>query len=261
MTTAETLISSIKFSHPDAKIEILLLDLSSFESVKKCAANFSRIANRLDLLFLNGGISTTLPALTKEGYESQFGINHVGHAFLTQLLMPTILQTAEQGNDVRILVTSSEAAHKNPPSTGLALDQMKDNAGPLDSPFQRYAHSKLANALFARKLSQMYPSITSVSYHPGQVKTDLFKKATGFNQWIMFFLGPPYLWITGVSPAKGAENGLWAATSNDVRNGAYYEPVGKLADGLKHFTDQKLTDELWEWTNKELERGAEMSAV
>jgi NAD(P)-dependent dehydrogenase (short-subunit alcohol dehydrogenase family) len=232
--------------------------LSSFDSVKQCAADFNQKADRLDILFLNAGISTTAPALTEEGYETQFGINYMGHALLTQLLMPKLLQTVneKQGNDARIMVTSSMAAHFNPPATGLALDQMK-TADPLSSPYQRYAHSKVAKVLFARKLSQIYPSIISVSFNPGQVKTDLFKKAAGINKWVRHYILPPFLWLTGVSAEKGAENGLWAATSKDVRNGAYYEPVGKLKDGFKHFTDQKLTDELWEWTNKELaEHGA-----
>ncbi|KAG9259099.1 uncharacterized protein F5Z01DRAFT_700255 [Emericellopsis atlantica] len=250
--SAETLISSIKQTSPDVNIKILPLDLSSFASVRECAAAFLQQEQRLDLLFLNAGISTTAPALTQDGYESQFGINHMGHALLTQLLMPRLLATKQQGHDVRIAVTSSMAAHMDPPPTGLALNEMKGNADPLASPYQRYAHTKLAAILFARKLAQLYPSIQSVSFNPGQVKTDLFKKATGINKWFMLFVGTPFLWWTGVSVDKGAENGLWVAFTKDAKNGAYYEPVGVLTEDKKFFQDQALTDELWRWTNEEL---------
>lgn len=252
ISSAEMLLSSIKSSFPDARIEIRPLDLSSFASVKQFANNFLREnIEFLDILFLNAGISTTSPALTEEGYESQFGINYLGHALLIQLLMPKLLLTANLGRDVRILVTSSMAVHYGPPSTGLALDQMM-KADSLGSPYQRYAHSKLANILFARKLSQIYPSIQSVSFSPGQVKTDLFKKATGINKWLRKFVVVPFLWLTGVSTEIGAKNGLWVAVSSDLRNGAYYEPVGISRDQQGFLTDQKLIDELWDWTIKEL---------
>ncbi|KPM39274.1 hypothetical protein AK830_g7294 [Neonectria ditissima] len=248
---AEALVSSIKSHFPEVNIEILSLDLSSMDNIFKFGADFLQKAERLDLLFLNAGISSTLPALTDDGYESQFGINHVGHALLTQLLMPKLLETGRRGSQVRIMVTSSMAAHLDPPPTGLLLDDMK-KADALASPYQRYAHSKVAAILFARKLAQMYPSIQSVSFNPGQVKTDLFKKATGINKWVMMFLGMPFMWLTGVSPEKGAENGLWVAFAHDVKNGAYYEPVGVLEQDKKFFTDQELADELWRWTSEEL---------
>ncbi|KAF4990916.1 hypothetical protein FDECE_14208 [Fusarium decemcellulare] len=249
--SAESLISSIKSSHPDANINILPLDLSRIEDIKKCAADFLQQEQRLDLLFLNGGISTTAPALTEEGYESQFGINYVGHALLTQLLLPILLKTKKEGNDVRIMVTSSMAAYYDPPPTGLALDEMR-NADALASPYQRYAHSKIAAILFARKLSQVYPSIQSVSFNPGQVRTDLFWKATSFSIWFRMFVVTPFMWLTGVSADKGAENGLWVASADNVKNGAYYEPVGVLEEEKKFLTDQKLADELWSWTEKRL---------
>ncbi|KAM0559975.1 hypothetical protein ACHAPJ_003929 [Fusarium lateritium] len=251
LLSAEELVSSIKLSTPNVNIKILPLDLSSLEKVKEFASEFLQEAEQLDLLFLNAGISSTAPALTEDGYESQFGINHVGHALLTQLLMPKLLGTSKKGNEVRILVTSSMSAYFDPPPTGLVLGEMR-KADPLASPYQRYAHSKVAAVLFARKLSQIYPTILSVSFNPGQVKTDLFKKASGINQWFMMFVGTPLMWLTGVSPEKGAENGLWAAFADGMKNGANYEPVGVLEENKKFFTDQKLADELWKWTNDEL---------
>ena len=79
ISSAEALVSSIKSSSPNARIEIRPLDLSSFNSVQQFANGFLKEdIEFLDLLFLNAGISTMAPTLTEEGYESQFGINHVG---------------------------------------------------------------------------------------------------------------------------------------------------------------------------------------
>ena len=70
-------VSAIHEQHPDAKIDVLELDLSSFDSVKKCAASFNQRSERLDILFLNAGVASTAPATTKEGYEKQFGGTHI----------------------------------------------------------------------------------------------------------------------------------------------------------------------------------------
>ncbi|KAK2773271.1 hypothetical protein FQN53_004182 [Emmonsiellopsis sp. PD_33] len=253
VSNAEDLVSLIKHSYPDVNVEVVPLDLSSFDSIKKCAAHINQKSHRLDVLFLNAGIAGALPNLTREGYEIHFGVNYVGHALLAQLLMPKLLQTAneKQGKDVRIVMTASKAAHFNPPPAGLVLDQMK-TAHPSISLKERYAHSKLAAILFARKLAQNFPTVISVSIHPGIVKTGIHRKCPAVNKLAIYCFTAPFFWLFGISAEKGARNGLWAATSEDVRNGAYYDPVGKLRDGYKYFTDQKLTDELWEWTNKEL---------
>ncbi|KAH8797943.1 hypothetical protein F5884DRAFT_814169 [Xylogone sp. PMI_703] len=249
--SAKQLVAYIKQSNPDVNIIIIPFELSSFDSIKKCAAEFNEKTDRLDLLFLNAGISSTLPTLTDDGYESQFGINHMGHALLTQLLMPTLLQTAHHGGDPRIMITSSMAVHRDPPPGGLVLNQMKE-PGPLSGPYQRYAHSKLANILFARKLAQAYPAITSTSWDPGQVHTELMGKATGIPRWVLYLIAYPMQWLTAVSAREGAKGGLWTAFGKDLRNGAYYEPVGKLAESYDYICDQNLTDELWDWTEKEL---------
>lgn len=72
-SSGDEVVKAIHQEQPDAKVEVLELDLNSFESVRKCAAEFERRSERLDLLFLNAGISTTKAAMTEEGFESQFG--------------------------------------------------------------------------------------------------------------------------------------------------------------------------------------------
>ena len=249
-------MNSVHEIHPNAHIETLALDLSSFDSIKRCAAEFRQGGQRLDLLFLNAGVAATSPCLTRDGYESQFGINHIGHVLLTQLLLPIMLQTVSTDGDaanVRIMVTSSDASETQSPRQGLVLSEMKTADALGSFTFARYGHSKLANALFARKLAQVFPSITSTSFHPGVVQTGIWSKINGASgiSWLLMAILKPIVRLIGLTPEKGAETGLWCATAEDVENGAYYVPVGKLKKGSKHVTDQKA-DELWEWTNKEL---------
>nr|POE73006.1 short-chain dehydrogenase tic 32, chloroplastic [Quercus suber] len=252
INAAEELVNKTLEKCPEAKIEILELDLNSFESVKKCAATFNEEAKRLDLLFLNAGVAALPPGTSKEGYETQFGINHMGHALLTQLVLPKMLQTVREdpSADVRIMVTASVAAHRFAPPGGIVFNELKNPDLP-SGPMKRYGQSKLANVLFANKLAQLYPSITSTSTHPGTVMSDIWGKATGTKMLITLL--KPLIRLTAVTNEEGAKGQLWAATAKGVKNGGNYEPLGKDSSGQSKFaTDQKLADELWEWTTNEL---------
>lgn len=252
-SSAEATAASIKITHPTATIDIFPLDLNSLASVKTCASQITTKAPRLDYIFLNAGISATSPALTTEGYETQFGINHLAHALFLQLLMPKILatKTLDPTADIRITLTSSIASRNFGPKTGLNLPAMKTPAAEMH-PMARYGHSKLANVLFARKLAQVYPSILSTSHHPGTVKSEIWGKASDARVLVAIF--SPIVALTGTDTDVGAESGLWTvfAERERVRNGGYYEPVAKLVEGpVGKFSDGNA-DELWEWTNREL---------
>lgn len=244
------LIDALATTHPQVEIIFYPMDLSSLESVKKYAGELTNSTDRLDMLFLNSGISTTSPALTEEGYQSQFGINHLGHALLTQLLMPTMLRTRREQKeaDVRVMVTSS-AAHIDVWGKGFDPDNVRD-ANAYGSAITRYGHSKLVNILFARGLAQKYPSIVSTSYHPGVVKTEIWSKDEG-NPWFMALMRP-FVAMFGRSVENGAWTGLFLATQEEVENGAYYEPVGVKKAGSKPSQDQNEAEKLWSWTEKEL---------
>jgi len=106
-------------------------------------------------------------ATTKNGYEIQFGTNHVGHALLTKLLLPTLLKTAkEPGADVRVVAVSS-IGHIGAPSQGIEFGELK---GDMESylTLTRYGQSKLANILFVKELNRRYgdKGITAVAIHP-----------------------------------------------------------------------------------------------
>lgn len=121
---------------PLTEIRFLDLDLSSLNSVRQAAAEFVAQEERLDILFLNAGILHVAPGTTSDGYEVHFGINYLGHALLSRLLIPTLLRTArkESQTDVRIVITSSEG-HLVAPKNGIDFANLKTDCADMVSTF------------------------------------------------------------------------------------------------------------------------------
>ncbi|KAL2858453.1 hypothetical protein BJY01DRAFT_201251 [Aspergillus pseudoustus] len=249
---AATALTSIKAHTPKSvDIKILELDLMSLASIKRAAEKFQSETSRLDLLVLNAGIMSVPAGLTNEGYEIQFGTNHMGHALLAKLLIPVLLKTAElPGSDVRVVVLTSHA-HNYAPKSGIQFDTLKNHAEGMDT-ISRYGQSKLANLLWGRELGRHYPQLTVPLVHPGLVRTNL-ATTMGESSFVMRILW----WITssiiGVDIETGTLNQLWAATSPRVESGQYYVPVGKPKKGSKYAQDAGLGKKLWEWTEGELD--------
>ncbi|KAH7408049.1 hypothetical protein BKA64DRAFT_437756 [Cadophora sp. MPI-SDFR-AT-0126] len=251
---AEAAIKEIQTLVPSAPITYIHCDLTSLSSVQECAREFVSKEDRLDLLFLNAGIMATPAGTTAEGYEIQFGTNHVGHALLTKLLLPTLVKTAaEAGSDVRVISLSS-IGHLYAPWSGISFPDLKtDMRG--SSTWCRYGQSKLANILFAKALQKMYgeKGIKAVAVHPGVVDTELYRTAfSGYLGLGRLLNKGKRLVYTGVE--KGALNQIWAGVGKgeDVRGGEYYTPVGLSGQGSRWSGDEGLADALWEWTEKEL---------
>ncbi|USW48233.1 Putative short-chain dehydrogenase/reductase SDR, NAD(P)-binding domain superfamily [Septoria linicola] len=246
---AEDAIADIKSKVPNGNVSFIKLDLTSLASVKEAADELRDRSDRLDILINNAGIMATPYSKTKEGYEIQFGTNHVGHALLTKLLLPTLLKTAEQpGSDVRIVNVSSEGHMLAP---GIVYDQDY-----LESYYtwRRYGQSKLANILHARELQRRYPQITSTALHPGVIFTDLYVSSMKTNPLIKFSM--PLLQGVLLDVPGGAKNSLWAATADKdvVGSSHYWKPVGSKSGGsFWHAQKPGLARELWDWTEQELE--------
>lgn len=235
-----------------ANIEIIDLDLSSFESVREAAGKINHSTDRLDIVHLSAGVGLLPHAISTNGYEIQFATNYLGHALLTQLLMPKLLYTATlPGSDVRIISMSNRSHKTWSPQEGILFDELKSPMA-RRSAFALYGQSTLAKALFAHQLSKRYPQITSVSLHPGGVKTNVFEGEKGVN-WLLYNLViKPVVLLTGVTPEEGAKTQLWCSVSPDVKNGEYYEPVGVLGREGALTKDENLSEKLWNWTDKEL---------
>jgi NAD(P)-dependent dehydrogenase (short-subunit alcohol dehydrogenase family) len=239
-------LADVRAQAPAAPLTLLQLDLASLASVAAAAESFNRQSDRLDLLINNAGIMAVPAGETEDGLELQLGVNHVGHALLTKLLLPTLLRTAEESDaDVRV-VTLSSNAHLRAPAPGFSPS---DERAESSSPMGRYSRSKLANALFARELARRHPRIVAVSLHPGVIRTDLFTHALGGNA-ALGYLSYAFGWLVFSSVADGAKNTLWAATAprDGIANGAYYTPVGRLGGGSEYARDDALAATLWDWT-------------
>ena len=240
-------IEEVRKVVPDAHITFLEIDLASLQTVKRAADEFKASSDRLDILMNNAGVMALPASTTKDGYEIQFGTNHVGHALLTKLLMPTLERTVDRTRDVRIVNVSS-AGHNMPPKGGLVLKEATTDIASYNT-WARYGQSKLANVLFTRGLARRYPAIRSIALHPGAVDTGLSLGFQASHPWLATLLRPVTVFLK--TPQQGALTQLFAATSPEAKNGHYYVPTGVENSGSTLSQDTKLGDELWEWTERE----------
>ena len=209
--------------------ELLALDLADLASVRTAAADVRRrTGDKLDVLMNNAGVMMTPKRRTKDGFELQFGTNHLGHAALTWLLMPALRGVP----GARVVTVSSLAAR-----TG-RLDVTDPNFEHRRYlPHTAYGQAKLANLLFALELDRRARAagldLLSVAAHPGYTATNLVPNMAGahgngvFGRAVTVFggLGDRLL---GQSVRIGALPQVYAATMPDVRGGAYYGPDGFL---------------------------------
>jgi len=232
------------------------MDLTSLVSVKS-ALEEHFVHKRLDILICNAGIMAQQAQLSADGYEIQFAVNHLGNAMVINHLLPTLLQTAAlPDSDVRVLNLAS-LAYGLHPSAGIIfaeLDAHSDQSRFFMGPWMRYGQSKLANILYAAELARHHPQITTVSVHPGVVKTDLIHTQTFLNRLFIKSMN----WMMGIKPMEpeqGAWNTVWcaaAATKGELKNGGFYIPVGeertKDLEKDKMASSKELAGNLWNWT-------------
>ena len=209
---AEEAIARIKLLTPTADLAWLPLDLSDIESVRAAGAKASR-EPRIDVLINNAGVMNPPLTRTKQGFELQFGVNHLGVFALTSLLLPKLAETPAS----RIVVTSSIAHRMG------KIDWDDLNAERSYSKNDRYAASKLASALFFfeldRRLRATRSPITAVGVHPGVASTSLLRHTGPIR------LVGPIFGLLFNSAAQGAWPALLGATG-PVKPGGYYGPTG-----------------------------------
>jgi NAD(P)-dependent dehydrogenase (short-subunit alcohol dehydrogenase family) len=247
-------IEEIEKDVPSAKrkIHYLEVDTASFASVKQAANRILAENSRLDILMNNAGTSGNPASITSDGYEVEFATNYIGPTLFTKLLLPLLLKTAEEPNsDVRIINLSSEL-FKQAPSEGILFPKLTTACEDISS-MARYGQSKLANYYFSKICAQKYPNITSVALHPGVVNTgiwDNLKTTRPVLGTIFSLLVSPFL----TNVADGAKMQLWASTAkkSEVKNGAFYTPKSNGNEYTQAILkNDKLANELWEWTEKE----------
>jgi NAD(P)-dependent dehydrogenase (short-subunit alcohol dehydrogenase family) len=199
-------------ARPGGRATLAMLDLSDLDSVAAFAAAFARSEARLDLLVNNAGVMVPPLGRTKQGFELQFGTNHLGHFALAAHLLPLVQRTAGG----RIVVVSSTAQNFG----RIDFDDLNWERRPYRA-WAAYGQSKLANQLFAlelhRRLASAGSAVRVTSAHPGWTATDLQRSSGG-----MRVLNP----LFAMKPADGALPTLRAATDPAAASGSYWGPRG-----------------------------------
>ncbi|MBN2303749.1 MAG: SDR family oxidoreductase [Anaerolineae bacterium] len=249
----QTALDTICRDHPTAQAELMLLDLASLDSVRAFARAFQLKYPRLDLLINNAGVMA-LPKRreTADGFEMQFGVNHLGHFALTGLLLDRLISTP----GARIVSVSSGAHAMG----RVEWDNL--NAERKYGQWSAYGLSKLANLLFTyelqRKLAAAGVDVIAAAAHPGYTATDL-QRHSGFFSVLNHIMAQDI--PTGALPT------LRAATDPAVSGGDYYGPDGFMAmrgypvkvDSNKRSHDEAVAAQLW--TTSEALTGVTYSAL
>ncbi|MGI4828861.1 MAG: oxidoreductase [Janthinobacterium lividum] len=233
-----------------ASVEIAIVDMASLSSIRAFASQYVSRGGTLDILVNNAGVMA-VPSreFTSDGFERQFGTNHLGHFALTGLLMPALSKAVAPR-----VVTVASLAHRD---GKIELDNLQSERS--YKPWDAYNNSKLANILFAKELDRRMreagSSLLSVAVHPGVSKTGITETGPGSNTKdlkvrLVKLLGP----LLMQNDAMGALPTEYAATSPDVHGGEYIGPDGmgeikgypKVVQPRPQALDEASGKKLWE---------------
>jgi NAD(P)-dependent dehydrogenase (short-subunit alcohol dehydrogenase family) len=218
---AAAAVADIRASVPGASLEMVALDLAAQASVRAAAGQIIAAHSRIDLLINNAGVMGIGEAKTVDGFEMQFGVDHLGHWTLTALLLPVLLRTP----GARVVTVTSTAHHM-----GRAVNPANPHLHGRYRPWRAYGQAKLANFHFGlglqRELDRADAGTASLIAHPGLSDTGLQavsveQSGGGASQRFFLFLARR----TGMSPADGALPQLRAATDPAAKGGEFYGPL------------------------------------
>jgi NAD(P)-dependent dehydrogenase (short-subunit alcohol dehydrogenase family) len=214
-------IKEIQAGVPEARLTLVELDLGSLDSVQKAAERILSEHETIDLLVNNAGVMGIPERRTVDGFEMQFGVDHLGHYALTARLLPALLGAPAS----RVVTVTSTAHHM-----GRAVDLANPHLDGRYRPWRAYGQAKLANFHFALGLDQMLhqagSSSASLVAHPGLSNTELQAVSVeetdgGLSQRFFLMLARSI----GMSPAQGALSQLRAATDPSAKSGEFYGPL------------------------------------
>ena len=252
----EAAAAAIRLELPSAKLEVRALDLGDLDSVRAFAKAFLADHDTLDGLLNNAGVMNTPKGTTAQGFETQFGVNHLGHFLLTELLAPALEKAAPSR-----IVNLSSCFHDVAMGREGKIDfedldwKSRDYDG-----WAAYAQSKLANLLHAKGLAKRLEGtgVTAVSVHPGWVRTDLMRHSMG---GFMQAIARPFMRLAGmIEPWEGAQTSLYALLADEVEShpGEFYSQTGTYRDKRcnkggwpmrspnPEAHDERVADKLWE---------------
>jgi retinol dehydrogenase-12/retinol dehydrogenase-13 len=259
----ESAAQKIKSQVSNSNVSFICLDLGSLKSVKEFASQFQSKFKRLDILINNAGVMACPKSATLDGIEMQFGVNHIGHFYLTQLLLPILIKTGTPDSPARVVNLSSVGQYLFGPAEGIRFNDI--NGDEDYNSWERYGQSKLCNVLFSKELNSRYESknVISISLHPGIIAaTELMRHLFTLSnitsvskdglKGVWSLLTPQKLAIVSSQRLKSIPEGvsttLVAALDPDIVAGGYYYDC-KLSQGeglhpAAH--DIEMAIKLWE---------------
>lgn len=246
------MISEIKSKSPSTSVRFVPLDLGDFSSIRSAAAAINQTTPKLDVLINNAGIMGVKNyTVTKEGLESQFGANHIGHFLLTNLLMPKILAA---GNGARVINLSSMGHWLG----DMRLDDYNFSNGKEYDPWAAYGQSKTANILFAISLAKKLgpKGVLAYSLHPGSIMTNL-PRDVDTTEWpkvrkLFKARGHPIPdEFTFKDVDEGTATTLVAALEPSIEkdSGAYLDDC-KVKETVDYASDPEIAEKLWALSEK-----------
>ena len=248
-TKLDEAAEAIQADVPQANLETIVCDLASLDSVRTAGAEANERLDKIDLLINNAGVMACPKMQTADGFEMQFGTNHLGHFALTKHLMPLV----EAGADKRIVNLSSRGHHISP------TDLADPNFESTDyEPWQSYGRSKTANILFSVGLEQRFAEkgVHAYAVHPGGIQTNLGRHLTQADMdALMERIKASGGEVSFKTIPQGAATQVWAATADELegQGGVYCEDchVAELDDesakgGVRSYAlDPDAANQLW----------------
>ena len=256
-------LDEIRRAVPAATVEAVPLDLASLDSVRSAAEEILDRHATINLLINNAGLMALPEQRTADGFEMQFGVNHLGHFALTGLLLPALLAA----DAARVVTVTSTARHM-----AGRLDPDNVNLEGRYGPWRAYAQSKLANYHFALGLQRSFAAAAadgvtaeSLMAHPGLSNTELQARSVDASSG---GFGPRFWhWqarTVGMSAERGALSQLRAATDPNARGGQLYGPRFATFGSpvrrpiLRRIGLARAIDQLWDLSVRETGVGYEM---
>lgn len=258
---SEQLIEEVKALNPNMSVEAVTLDLSSFQSVRECAQNVLQRDGPLHGLLLNAGVFIDSYGETKEGYERNVGINHLGHFYLTKLLLPKVIETAqndEAGKKGRIVVVASHSHY---------LGSINFNDFPLSAATvgnavnqRAYAQSKLCNVLFSnelsRRLQEKNAPVTVNSLHPASMTGSNI----GESNFVRFAMRLASFFTRSLEQAASTSTMCLLSPEVEDISGRYFDECHCL-EASEEARDPEKMSRLWEYSEQQVEKFEQKDAA
>ncbi|KAL5487327.1 hypothetical protein EMCRGX_G019916 [Ephydatia muelleri] len=237
----EEAVVEVRARSGNDKVVFRRLDLASLESVRQFASSILEEEPTIDILINNAGVMACPYSKTEDGFEMQFGVNHLAHFLLTNLLLDRL----KEAPTARIVNVSSDAYTY---AKGINFDDL--NSEKSYSPLVAYSQSKLANILFTRSLAKRLAgtSVIANCLHPGVIRTELGRHFfIGTIKKMAWFFFMPIALLVMKSPMEGAQTTIYCAVDEAVEgvSGKYFKDCKVTAPNTKAAVDDDMAERLW----------------